>query len=209
MAIAAGSIALGAVVYTLVEPSSTMFRWSMATAYVSMMLLAATLGLGPLNLLRGRPNPVSTDLRRDVGIWAAIVGLAHVVFGLQVHFPGRMREYFLRTDGEPGALPLRLDVFGLTNYAGLGAATVLVLLLALSNDRSLAALGTRRWKRLQRWNYAGWALIVLHGAAYQLLERRTLGLIVVFALLIGGTLAAQLAGFRAARREQRRPGAQE
>jgi sulfoxide reductase heme-binding subunit YedZ len=40
----------------------------MATAYVSLALLAATLVTGPINLLRRRPNPVSTDLRRDLGI---------------------------------------------------------------------------------------------------------------------------------------------
>ena len=41
-------------------------RWSMATAYVGLALLGATLALGPLSVLRRRPNPVSTDLRRDV-----------------------------------------------------------------------------------------------------------------------------------------------
>ena len=49
-------------------------RFSTATAYVGIGLLAVTLSLGPLNVLRRRPNPVSFNLRRDFGIWSAIVG---------------------------------------------------------------------------------------------------------------------------------------
>ena len=45
---------------------------SFATAYPALVLLAATLLVGPLNLIRKRPNPTSIDLRRDAGIWAGI-----------------------------------------------------------------------------------------------------------------------------------------
>src|SRR5215471_3115707 len=64
-------------------------RASMASAYASLVMFAATLVIGPLNVLRGRPNPVSSYLRRDIGIWAGLLALVHVVVGLQVHLRGR------------------------------------------------------------------------------------------------------------------------
>src|SRR5688572_18251144 len=92
LSLAAGSVLLAACVYgSLPGPRRSqdrdhnrLFRVSMATAYVSLTLLAATLVTGPLNVLRRRPNPVSTDLRRDLGIWSALLGLGHVATGLMV-----------------------------------------------------------------------------------------------------------------------------
>jgi sulfoxide reductase heme-binding subunit YedZ len=46
---------------------------SISTA--SLFLTAAALSIGPWNVLRGRTNPVSFDLRRDLGIWAGIMAL--------------------------------------------------------------------------------------------------------------------------------------
>lgn len=185
-------------VYQLVDRQSddALFLWSMATAYVAMALLAATLWTGPLNVLRRRRNPVSTDLRRDLGIWAALVGLAHVVVGLQVHFRGRMWFYFVREVEETTELVLRTDLFGFANYTGVLATLVLALLLGLSNDLSLRRLKAARWKSLQRWNYALFGLVIVHGAAYQVIENRHLPYVVLLAMLAVATLAVQLAGFR-------------
>jgi sulfoxide reductase heme-binding subunit YedZ len=61
-------------------------RASFATAYPALGLLAATLAIGPWNVLRKRRNPKSSDLRRDLGIWAGILGLTHSVIGQTVHF---------------------------------------------------------------------------------------------------------------------------
>ncbi|MBA4159583.1 MAG: hypothetical protein H0X65_19215, partial [Gemmatimonadetes bacterium] len=54
-----------------------------------------------------------------------------------------------------------------------------VLLLALSNDLSLRLLKAGRWKTLQRWNYALFALTVVHGIAYQVIEDRKAGYVVL------------------------------
>ena len=51
----------------------------MATAYAGLAFLAISLWLGPWNVLRRRPNPVSFDLRRDVGIWAVVLAIVHTV----------------------------------------------------------------------------------------------------------------------------------
>ena len=49
---------------------------------------------------------------------------------------------------------------------------MVISLLALSNDRSLARLGGRLWKRLQRSNYFLARLVVAYGVIYQLIESR-------------------------------------
>jgi sulfoxide reductase heme-binding subunit YedZ len=164
----AGALAL---VYALVPSKDPMFRWSMATAYVGRGLLVATLVAGPIRILRRRPSPVSSDLRRDLGIWAGLLSVAHFLVGWQVHMPHRYL-YWLREVEGTDRLALRTDLFGFGNYTGLLAVLLAVLLLAVSNDRSLRALGARRWKSIQRWNYLLLALVVAHGVVYQVVEKR-------------------------------------
>lgn len=195
------SIATSVAFYLALAPERLAFRFSMATAYASLVLLAWSLMIGPWNKLRGRPNPVSGYLRRDIGIWAGILGVVHVIPGLQAHMGGNIWQYFLRPAYASYSFPLRIDPFGLTNYAGLAATFILLLLLSLSNNASLRALGPRRWKSLQRWNYAGAVLVVAHGIVYMILEKRTLGFVAVFTALILLALAMQIAGFRAEKKQ--------
>lgn len=187
--------------YASVRSDDWIFRASMATAYSSLALLAAGLVIGPLNVLRQRPNPVSTHLRRDLGIWAGVLGLAHVVVGLQVHLRGRMLEYFIDPRHRL-PIPVRVDAFGLTNWAGLAATLILVLLLFLSNDWSLARLGSARWKKLQRTSYVMMALVAAHGAVYQLVEKRQWPFVVTFTAILVAVLVLQGAGFRKVARER-------
>lgn len=194
LALATASAILIGAIYAALQPRDPRFGLSMATAYTSLALLGATLALGPLNILRARANPVSSDLRRDVGIWAALVGVTHVAFGLQVHFRSRMWLYFLAPAVERGRFPLRLDQFGVANHTGLVATLILVLLLALSNDLSLRRLGRSRWKTLQQLNYALFALVGLHGLLYQHLERRPMFYVSVLGAAFAGVIALQLAG---------------
>jgi sulfoxide reductase heme-binding subunit YedZ len=196
--LAIGSAAGLLVVYALVAAERPVARWSMATAYVGLVLLGVSLATGPLNVLRGRANPVSTDLRRDVGIWAGGLSIAHFAIGLQVHMKHRWL-YWLRELRGSGTLVPRADAFGLANYTGLAAAMLAVLLLALSNDRSLRRLGTGRWKGLQRWNYALYGMVLVHGVIYQLLEKRVLRFVLLFAASSLPVVAVQVAGWRARR----------
>jgi len=186
---------LGTVIFLTLSSPDVFFRMSMASAYTSLSFLGASLILGPWNVLRNRPNPVSTDLRRDVGIWAGLSGVFHVVVGLQVHMGGKFWLYFFYPLEERHFFVFRHDPFGFANYTGLGATLVLLLLLALSNDLSLRCLGTSRWKSLQRWNYPCSILVVLHGIAYQLVEKRMLFVALLIAIvIIPATL--QFAGYR-------------
>src|SRR5262249_24972229 len=148
-----------------------------------LALLAVTLVIGPLRGLRGRPNPVSNDLRRDCGIWAAAFGLGHTGYGLQGHLKAILYQQLFRTAPD-GTLALRLEGVALGNDPGLVAALLLVLLLALSNDLSLRRLGTGRWKALQRLNYALLALVAVHAILFQRLERRDSAYVVGFGLVV-------------------------
>jgi len=176
---------------------------SFATAYVSVLLLVATLSVGPLNLMRARPNPVSTHLRRDLGIWAAIAGIAHTALGLQVHMGGRLSAYFIF----PGSADaLRADastVFVAANYMGALATVIFVMLMSLSNDFALRRAGAQRWKSLQRWSYVLVGLVILHGALYQLLEKRRFEAMALFGILVAGVVLLQIRGILIARRRAR------
>ena len=143
-------------------------RASFATAYPAMVLLAATLLVGPWNWIRKKPNPVSSDLRRDLGIWAGILAIVHTAVGQCVHLRGRPWLYYIYGPTEHHhAFPMRHDAFGFANYTGAVSALLVIALLATSNDYSLRTLGTREWKKLQRWNYAVFALAGAHALLYQ------------------------------------------
>ena len=193
-----GILAVALVVHLIVvtatsHSSQVMYRLSMATGYVSVVLIAWAMLIGPWRVRRGRPAPASTDLRRDVGIWGSLFGVAHVVTGLQVHFAGAFWKYFLYPDGDH-RIPLRHDLFGFANWSGLAAVLLLVLLLAISNDASLRALGTQRWKSWQRWTYWVAALTVAHALAYQIPTRNHAPWIAAFLLVTVIVLVAQLDG---------------
>jgi sulfoxide reductase heme-binding subunit YedZ len=194
--IGTASLVAAALLFVFLESPQLTWRLSMATAYPGLLLVALSLLLGPINVLRGRPNPVSFDLRRDLGIWGALFGIAHVVPGIQVHFTGHFWYYFVFQPELRGWMPFRYDAFGVMNYAGLVATLGLALLLVLSNDRSLARLGVPRWKRLQQFNYVIFGMVVLHGLLYQVVENRTLPWIVVMVVVTTGVFAFQLAGYR-------------
>ena len=160
-----------------------MQQLTVATGYLALGFLALTLLIGPANLLLRRRNPVSSYLRRDVGIWTAMFSVVHVILGLQVHGTGQISDtlnYFFAPDGSPW-----LSSFGLANWTGLAALVIVTGLLALSTDGSLRELKVRRWKNLQRLNYALFALVVLHAFFYGALLRlgSPLALLLIFTVI--------------------------
>jgi sulfoxide reductase heme-binding subunit YedZ len=190
--LAAGAIAITSFAYAATPPPDVRHRLSMGTAYAGLIFLAVSLWLGPWNVLRRQPNPISFDQRRDVGIWTGILAIAHTAIGLTVHLRGRMWMYFFKR-----LHPLRLQdtQFGFANFTGLAAALLFLMLLAISNDLSLRTLKTRRWKSLQRWTYAAFTLTAAHGIAYQLIEKRHVPWVLVFGLVMSAIAAGQVFGF--------------
>jgi methionine sulfoxide reductase heme-binding subunit len=187
--IAVASVILTFLFMHLFPKRDLISRLSIGTAYPALFLTAAALLLGPVNVLWRKPNPVSFDLRRDLGIWAGIAALAHTAVGLNVHLRGKMWLYFVDTHGQ-----LRRDLFGFGNYTGAVAALIFALLLALSNDISLRKLGTGRWKALQRWAYAAVALTAAHAIMYQQIEKRIAPFEVALYAVLALVLLFQLAG---------------
>ncbi len=168
-------------------------RFTVATGYLATILLAFTLLIGPANLVLRRRNPISSYLRRDVGMWTAIFSAVHVFFGLQVHDELRnFLNYFFAPDGR-----VLINSFGLGNWTGLAATVIVMGLLALSSNLALRKLkaGPRKW--LQRLNYALFALVVAHaffyGALLRLQSPYTLLLLLnVIAVFIGQALGIWL-----------------
>lgn len=142
-------------------------RFTVATGYLGVGFLALTLVLGPANLLLCRRNPVSTYLRRDVGIWTAVFSIVHVVSAVLMHVShgselfASLLHFFVAEDGS-----LLTNSFGLGNWTGLVATVLAVVLLVTSNDTTLRRLKARPWKWLQRLNYAVFVLVVAHAFFY-------------------------------------------
>lgn len=190
-------VAVAALYFTRPYPDR-ITRLSFSTAYPALVLLAFTLVTGPWNVLLRRGNPVSSDLRRDVGAWAGALALTHTAIGQCVHLRGRPWLYYVYGPWEHGhRFPLRHDLFGFNNYSGLASALLVALLLATSSDWALRLLGAPKWKRLQRWNYAAVALAVAHGLGYQTQEKQKAHFVAVVLAAALAALLMQAAGWLA------------
>lgn len=176
-------------------------RVSFATAYPALILLTATLMIGPWNLLRRCRNPVSSDLRRDLGIWAGLLSVLHATVGQFVHLRGRPWLYYVYGPTEHHhVIPVRHDVFGLSNFTGLFATFTILMLLATSNDFSMRALKPARWKTLQRWSYAAFVLVAIHTFGYQMgIEKQDWRFVALVALSVAVAITFQLLGIVRAR----------
>jgi len=194
--IAAVSIFITTIFFFIAKGESSTFQLSMGTAYSSLILLSLSLLIGPWNMYNNKKNPLSSYLRRDIGIWAGIMAIIHVIMGLQVHFGGKFWLYFVFPVDQPHFIPVRYDPFGLTNYAGLIAGLIIIVLLSISNNASLKKLGAIRWKKIQRFNYVCAGLVLLHGVIYQLLEKRAIFFVLFFIIISTITFAGQYWGFQ-------------
>jgi sulfoxide reductase heme-binding subunit YedZ len=170
-------------------------QFTVATGYVGVGLLALTLLLGPANLLLRRRNPVSSYLRRDVGIWTAIFSVVHVIAALLMHVShgstvvASFLHFFVSEDGSP-----LTNSFGLGNWTGLAALVIVLGLLATSSDAALRVLKARPWKWLQRLTYALFVLVLLHALFYGALLRTTSPFTLLLVLSVIGVLLGQAAG---------------
>lgn len=187
------------------EPAEGMARLSLLTAWLCFVLLAAALCLGPWRVLRGGQPMLSHLLRRDLGIWAALTALAHLLAATAVVMtPVYYGRYINGADNQPlSAFIGPLSTISIVSGYLIGI--VCLLLLGISSNLALRVLGAHRWKGLQRWSYIVFALTAAHGLAFQYIELRT-GIWLI-ALGLGSllVLTLQLAGRRAVR-ERTQPG---
>jgi sulfoxide reductase heme-binding subunit YedZ len=184
---------------TIGPPSGRWDRLSIVSAYVCLILYAWTLVTGPIRVLRKRPPQLNVYLRRDIGIWAAISGLLHLLIGTDVAMsPVYLGKFVTGPDGFADA-EMRSSLFSWGSVTGFVAGLIFLLLLALSNDYVLRWLGPKWWKRLQRSSYTAFFLFVLHGYAFQALERRAWPLVGTLVAVTVAVLWSQIRGARATR----------
>ena len=195
--LAAASLTILLTAWFTGEVSTALDRVSIVSAYLFLLSISFVLLLGPWRVLRTGQATINLIPRRDVAIWSAIAGLVHLVAGaLQSMTPGYVAA-FVSHAGNPPPTATREVVFLWSTVIGFVIGVLLILLLALSNNRSLAFIGQRWWKRLHRASYVIFALTILHGFGFQILESR---LWVGYALLAAislGVCIAQFLGFRA------------
>ena len=180
-------------------------QFTVATGYVATGLLALTLLVGPGYLLLRRRNPISTYLARDAGMWAAVASFVHVIYGIEAHASLTNPLPMFVQDGGP-----LTTSFGLGNWTGLAATVIVVALLATSSDFALRKLKARRWKRIQRLNYAVFALVIAHAFFYGVVLRTDspytlLLLLTVIAVLVGQAAGVWLYRRRYSRRTAESP----
>ena len=88
----------------IADPSAILAEpLALSLGYVALLYLAVSLLIGPLYLARQRRNPVNLYLRRDIGIWAGLTALLHVVFSLQIYDQGGILGYFVPQIGDQTA----------------------------------------------------------------------------------------------------------
>ena len=191
-------LACGALLFRSAPSPDLIERLSFASAYPALVLIAATLLVGPLKLIGRKRLPVTIDLRRDTGIWAGMTGIFHAGVGQFVHLRGRPWLYYIYDHWQAEHFqPVRYDLFGLANFSGLIAVLILLALFATSNDFSLRKLGSPGWKKLQRWNYAVFALTAVHTFLYQEgIEHQPWPLLGTAIVTVSVALVAQYRGYR-------------
>jgi len=197
--------ALASILLYITRPyKDVLSKLSFATAYPALVLLVLTLLIGPWNLIRGKRNPISSDLRRDAGIWAGILGIIHAVVGQCVHLRGRPWLYYIYGANEKQSFPIRHDLFGVANYTGLLATLFLIVLFATSNDYSLRRLGTPRWKQWQRWNYLVFMFTGIHAVGYQLIEKQKSPFVITIVICFLAAITLQATGYALRRQAAKR-----
>jgi methionine sulfoxide reductase heme-binding subunit len=128
-----------------------------------------------------------------VGTWATIASVGHVIPGLQVHGSAGIvnSAFFGYFVADGSALT---NSFGLGNWTGLGALMVVAGLLVISSDFALRTLKARNWKRIQRLNYAVFALVIAHAFFYGALLRTTSPYTVLLGIGVIAVVIGQAAG---------------
>lgn len=145
---------------------SAMHKWNRAVADASMVLVALSFGLGPLARIF-RPASRVIAIRRELGIYACILAIAHTIIILVgwVEFD-LMRLFGFEWHPDLRTYVMFLPGFGLANAIGVVALVLVLLLAATSSDYALRKLGTAGWKFIQMGVLPLWWLTIAHVAYF-------------------------------------------
>lgn len=145
---------------------SPMHRWNRAFGDASMVLVALSVGLGPLaRFLRGVVRVL--PFRREFGIYGCLLAIVHtaVILTAWVEWD-LMRLFGFEWHPELLAYVMFQHGFGLANAIGLAALILAILLGATSSDIAMRRLGVSGWKFLQMGILPLWWLTVAHIAYF-------------------------------------------
>ncbi|MEI7556725.1 ferric reductase-like transmembrane domain-containing protein [Candidatus Chlorohelix sp.] len=190
----AGVTLIGCIIASLIaaQGQSVIETLTLGTGYIGLLLVMVTLVMGPLNMLKVRKNPVNMISRRDVGIWAALNIIAHVLFtfALQISWGSSVLGLFLNDDGS-----IKTNLFGISDIFGLIGAITILFLLVLSNNYFLKKLKGKNWKNMQRFNYLLFAVALVHTLTQQINTGRGLLMSFVVIALAATVIVAQSIGY--------------
>lgn len=145
---------------------SPMHRWNRALADASLVLVALSMGLGPLARLL-RPAVLVLTYRRESGIYGCLLALAHagIILVGWVEWD-LMRLFGFEWNPELLSYVMFQHGFGLANAIGIAALLLAVLLATTSSDVAMRRLGVSGWKFLQMGVLPLWWLSVAHVAYF-------------------------------------------
>jgi len=175
-------------------------RLSIVSAYLCMGYLSLALIIGPKQAIRSGKPTVNNLLRRDLGIWGAVMGFGHFYLAMVLSMNNEYLNLFVYANELPFSEETRYLLYSWGSIAGFVVGVLFIILVVLSNDRSLRLIGTRWWKRLQRLAYVAFLFTMLHAFAFQALESRHALLIGVVAIVVALILTSQLIGIAAVRK---------
>lgn len=186
-----------------------MHAWNRAFADASLVLLAATLAVGPA----ARLWPAAAWLvgwRREIGNWSVFTALGHVLIVMAgwVEWEPFRLFYSFNVFKRDWALD---QGFALGNILGILALLYGLVLLATSNDASIRLLGGSGWKYVQQGVYVLYALVAVHTGYFLFLQFQSFHrpvpppnwLQAPFLLIVVLLLALQTAGFVVTLRRRR------
>lgn len=141
---------------------SPMHRWNRAIGDASLVLIALSVGIGPLARL-WRPATPLIPFRREAGIHGCLLAVAHAVIILVGWVEWDLMRLF-GFEWHPQILTYVMfqHGFGLANAIGIAALILLSLLAATSSDAAMRRLGLSGWKFLQMGVLPLWWLTVAH-----------------------------------------------
>jgi|GEM_PF-1360524 len=182
----ASAILLAVVIWVLFECLYGSFAfwgqkeaWSMILGYISFLLIALTLVIGPLKQwLPSRWARYLLALRRDMGIVGGCAAILHVVLVLIMYEQGPKliiigqdspqkgwwRLFF--THYPDGTILPNLSLTGFANYMGAICFLIILSMTLTSFTRAEQLLGGAAWKRLHRNNLLLFILVSFHAVIY-------------------------------------------
>ena len=194
-ALAAVTAVIYILISTVVASPTPLDQLSLASAYICLFLMAAALSIGPLQAIRTQRVSTNIFLRRDIGIWAALAGLIHLVVATAQSMTPRYMSLYVDVSTHKLSAALRAELFLWGSVSAFSVGLLLLLLLGLSNNFAMQYLGVTWWKRLQRSACLAFMLTLVHALMFQIIESRSVSMMALLLCLLLLLSGLQLWGF--------------